>query len=75
MLVIAPLAAAAKRRAVQARRRVPDREILARFPPYLVPTYPGDEALFASSGFRAWLPADLTLVERTLGEVIANDGC
>lgn len=63
--------AAAKRRAVQARRRVPDREILARFPPYLVPTYPGDEALFASPGFRAWLPAELPLIERTLGEVMA----
>jgi len=62
--------AAAKRRAVQQRRRVPDREILARFPPYLVPTYPGDEALFASPGFRAWLPDELPLVESALGEVM-----
>jgi GT2 family glycosyltransferase len=62
--------AAAKRRAVQARRVVPDREILARFPPYLVPTYPGDERLFASDGFRAWLPDDLPLVESTLEELM-----
>jgi hypothetical protein len=68
-------AAAAKRRAVQARRRVPDREILARFPPWLVPTYPGDEALLANPGFRAWLPEELPLVESTLGEVMANGGC
>jgi GT2 family glycosyltransferase len=65
-------AAASKRRAVQARRRVPDREILARFPPYLVPTYPGDEALFASPGFRSWLPGELPLIESTLGEVMAS---
>jgi GT2 family glycosyltransferase len=61
---------AEKRRRVQARRRVPDREIFARFPPYLVPTYPGDERLFASPGFRAWLPADLPLVEATLAELM-----
>ncbi len=62
--------AAEKRRAVQAHRRVPDAEILARFPPWLVPTYPGDEALFASPGFRSWLPEELPLVEATLGEVM-----
>ena len=45
-------AAAAWRRREQARRRVPDREIFARFPPYLVPTYPGDKRLFTSPGFR-----------------------
>jgi GT2 family glycosyltransferase len=62
--------AAAARHAVQQRRRVPDREIFARFPPYLVPTYPGDEALFAGPGFRDWLPDELPLVESTLGEVM-----
>ncbi|HEX2253192.1 MAG TPA: hypothetical protein VHQ65_07990, partial [Thermoanaerobaculia bacterium] len=62
--------AADRRRAVQARRRVPDREILARFPPHLVPTYPGDEELFASPGFRAWLPEEPKLVHRRLGEVM-----
>ncbi|HEY0782842.1 MAG TPA: glycosyltransferase family 2 protein [Thermoanaerobaculia bacterium] len=62
--------AAARRAAVAARRRRSDREIFARFPLYLVPTYPGDAALFGSSGFAAWLPDDLPLVRRTLGEVM-----
>jgi len=35
-----------------------------------VPTYPGDESLFASSGFRALLPDGLPLVEAALGEVM-----
>lgn len=63
-------AAAAARAATQRRRRRPDREIFARFPLYLVPTYPGDAALFASPGFRTWLPDDLPLVESTLSEVM-----
>lgn len=62
--------AAARRAEVQRRRRRPDREIFARFPAYLVPTYPGDEALFASPGFAAWLPGDLPLVRSTLAEVM-----
>ena len=65
---------AEKRRVVQARRRVPDREILARFPPWLVPTYPGDAELFASPGFRAWLPAEPRLVEARLDEVMEVGG-
>jgi GT2 family glycosyltransferase len=65
--------AAARRAAVQARRRRPDREILARFPPYLVPTYPGDAELFASPGFAAWLPAELPLVRAELGEIMEMD--
>jgi len=67
-------AVAGKRRAVQARRRVPDREILARFPPWLVATYPGDAELFASPGFRAWLPAEPRLVEARLDEVMELGG-
>jgi hypothetical protein len=66
--------AAAARQAVQDRRRRSDREIFARFPLYLVPTYPGDEALFADPGFAAWLPADLPLVRLTLGEVMEVEG-
>ena len=62
--------AAASRQQVQARRRRSDREIFERFPAYLVPTYPGDAELFADPGFRAWLPADLPLVESTLGQVM-----
>src|SRR6185295_16956026 len=38
--------AAARRAAVAARRRRSDCEIFTRFPLYLVPTYPGDAALF-----------------------------
>jgi GT2 family glycosyltransferase len=62
--------AAAARQAVQARRRRSDREIFARFPLYVVATYPGDEHLFASPAFAAWLPDDLPLLRRTLGEVM-----
>jgi len=65
--------AAARRAAAQRRRKRSDREIFARFPPYLVPTYPGDAALFASPGFRSWLPEDLPLVRAELGEVMAVD--
>jgi GT2 family glycosyltransferase len=62
--------AAERREAVQKRRRRSDREIFARFPPYLVPTYPGDAELFASPGFNAWLPAELPLVRKTLQEIM-----
>jgi hypothetical protein len=66
--------AAVKRERVQELRRRGDAEIFARFPLYVVPTYPGDAALFGSPGFRAWLPADVPIVESTLGEVMALDG-
>ena len=62
--------AAAHRQAVQARRKRSDREIFERFPLYLVPTYPGDYALFNSPGFQAWLPDDLPLVRKTLEEIM-----
>ncbi len=62
--------ASACRRQAQARRRRPDREILERFPLYLVPTYPGDEALFASAGFEALWPQDLRPVRRRLEDVM-----
>jgi GT2 family glycosyltransferase len=66
--------AAAARAAAQGRRRRGDREIFARFPLYLVPTYPGDEFLFASPAFAAWLPTDLPLARHTLEEVMELDG-
>ncbi|HEX7181294.1 MAG TPA: glycosyltransferase family 2 protein [Thermoanaerobaculia bacterium] len=66
--------AAARREAIQKRRRRSDREIFERFPLYLVPTYPGDHTLFASPGFQAWLPEDLPLVRRTLDEVMEWEG-
>ncbi len=65
--------AAAARAKVQARRSRPDAEIFERFPAYLVPTYPGDAALFADPGFREWLPEALPLKEATLAELMATD--
>jgi GT2 family glycosyltransferase len=62
--------AAARREAIQKRRRRSDREIFEKFPLYLVPTYPGDHALFASPGFQAWLPEDLPLRRCALEEVM-----
>ncbi len=62
--------AAARRRAVQARRRRPDAEYFQRFPPYLVPTYPGDEELFRSPAFRDWLPAEPEIRIATLEEIM-----
>ncbi len=62
--------AAAKRAAIQARRKRSDRDIFARFPLYLVPTYPGDAELFASEGFRSWLPADLPTLRAELSDVM-----
>ncbi len=63
-------AAAAKRRAIQARRRRSDGEYFERFPLYVVPTYPGDEELFASDGFESWLPEGVPLIRSTLAEVM-----
>ena len=62
--------ASERRRLVQARRRRPDREILERFPLYVVPTYPGDEQLFASEGFESLWPEDLNPVRARLDEVM-----
>ena len=61
---------AAKRAAVQARRKVSDREIFRRFPLYVVPTYPGDESLFASKAFAEWLPDDLLFERCRLEDVM-----
>lgn len=60
----------AERARLAARRRRSDREIFGRFPLWVVPTYPGDERLFASAAFRAWLPDDLELRFAGLDEVI-----
>jgi len=62
--------AAERRAAAQRRRRRSDREIFERFPLYVVPTYPGDEQLFATPGFAAWLPTDLPLVRSRLEDVM-----
>jgi len=64
---------AAKRRAVQARRQRSDLEIFERFPLYLVPTYPGDERLFATRAFSEWLPDDLPIERRRLDQIMRID--
>lgn len=70
-LFLAALDAAAERRAaIAARRRRSDREIVERFPLYLVPTYPGDERLFASAGFASLLPREPILRRATLAEIM-----
>lgn len=63
-----------RRQAVQARRRRSDAEIFERFPLWVIPTYPGDERLFASQAFRSLLGADLPLRHARLEEVMRVDG-
>jgi GT2 family glycosyltransferase len=60
-----------KREKVQSLRRRADRDIFAKFPLEIVPTYPGDEELMGSRLFgllRSALPAD----ERKLSDIIAR---
>ncbi len=64
-------ALAEERTRLAARRRRSDRELFERFPLWLVPTYPGDESLFASPGFAACLPGDLRFERASLSEVMA----
>ncbi len=66
--------AAVARRAIQSRRQRSDREIFARFPLYIVPTYPGDERLFNSPGFADWLPQDVPWVRAELQELMRFRG-
>lgn len=69
--ILGDLDSIADRRARLLARRVrPDREIFERFPLLVVPTYPGDEELFASPGFRAWLPDDVPWRELRLDQVM-----
>lgn len=60
---------AAKRRAVQKRRRRADAEIFAKFPLRLVPTYPGDDSLFGSEYFGQLLPSQPPLLRVALAEI------
>jgi GT2 family glycosyltransferase len=64
---------AAKRRAVQVRRRRSDSEIFARFPLRLVPTYPGDERL-DSDFFGEFLAKAPELVRTTLDQIFVGAG-
>ena len=59
-----------RRLEIAARRTVPDREILARFPRLVVPTYPGDDRWFASNAFAALLPDGWPIRRRRLDEVL-----
>jgi GT2 family glycosyltransferase len=59
-----------RRAALAQERTVPDREIVARFPRLVVPTYPGDQEWFASDAFKAMLPSDWPLERRALSEII-----
>jgi hypothetical protein len=62
--------AAAAREVARQRRRRSDRELCERFPLYLIPTYLGDEELFASPGFASLLPASPALRRATLDEIM-----
>jgi GT2 family glycosyltransferase len=61
---------AAKRHAVQARRRRSDAEIFSRFPLRLVPTYPGDR--FDSAFFSEFFVRAPELVRTTLDEIFVG---
>lgn len=63
-----------KRRENERLRTVPTRETFARFPPVLVPTYPGDEELFSSDAFVSLLPPGLDLPRLALSDVMAWPG-
>jgi len=58
-----------KRDEVQRTRTRSDEEIFERFPPYVVPTYPGDELLMSSELFRRIRPG-VPLIEKTLDEIM-----
>lgn len=62
--------AESRRAALQARRTLPDREIVARFPRLVVPTYAGDAEWFASDAFRGLLPNDWPVERRRLDEIV-----
>ena len=55
------------------RRTVPDREIIARFPRLVVPTYPGDERWFSTNAFAALLPEGWPIERRRLDEVLHSN--
>jgi hypothetical protein len=59
---------AAKRRAVQERRRRPDAEIFSKFPLRIVPTYPGD-AQFDTEFFGQLLARAPRLLRTSLSEI------
>jgi GT2 family glycosyltransferase len=64
---------AARRLAAQALRRRSDGELFARFPLWIVPTYPGDALLFDSPTFLELLPAELRFERASLAAVFAAE--
>lgn len=62
---------ARERTQLVSRRQRSDGEILRQFPLWIVPTYPGDEELFASPAFRAWLPRGLEFRHARLSDLVA----
>ncbi|MEJ2581605.1 MAG: glycosyltransferase family 2 protein [Acidobacteriota bacterium] len=62
--------AGGRRREIQEARVVPDREIVARFPRLVVPTYPGDDEWFGSEVFREMLPVGWRLQHLRLDEIL-----
>jgi GT2 family glycosyltransferase len=72
--LLAGLERAELRRAELERRRiVPDREIVARFPRLVVPTYLGDEQWYESDAFRALLPEGWPIEFKKLDELLHPD--
>lgn len=63
-------AAEALRAETAAGRRRSDLEIFRRFPLWVVPTYPGDERLFASETFAAWLPDEIPFERCRLADLL-----
>jgi GT2 family glycosyltransferase len=59
-----------KRARVQSRRKRSDQEIFERFPLHVVPTYPGDESMFAGALFRELSSSSLLSASRKLGDII-----
>ena len=59
-----------RRRELERRRSVSDREIVARFPRLVVPTYLGDERWFGSQEFRSLLPAGWPVEFAELDEIL-----
>lgn len=65
-------AAEQRRRELERRRTVSDREIVARFPRLVVPTYRGDERWFGSEEFRSLLPAGWPVEFAELTEILVR---
>lgn len=59
-----------RRRSLEEVRRRPDRDLVALFPRLVVPTYPGDDELFASPLFAAALPVGWPVEHATLSDLL-----